>query len=139
MLYCVGSLVFIPLTEAFISLPKISIIYTALFLWGIWASLLALPVAVLCGYGILILYLGLIKRILLPDSGGEHAIFLSLGAGKWQLLCILAYLYNDFIPLMGSQVSGCMGAFTASSLVNLLSLHPVLLLVPEGDGRQDWT
>ena len=67
-------------------------------------------------------YLGVVKQFLLPDSRGEHALFLSMDAVKWQLLTILASLYNDFSPLMGSQV--CQGAWIKDDyLMPTLEFH----------------
>lgn len=97
--------VIIPMGYAAMLLPMHVGLFTALYFGGIWLSIVTLPLTVILHYATCILFMALAKRVLLPDSHGEHPIFLSYQAMAWQLLCILdSVVFDDFKELMGSQM-----------------------------------
>jgi len=66
----------------------------------ILASVLYGPVQLL----LLLAYVVVLKRLLMPDTTGMYPLFKSLRAAKWQLLAMNASIYDKLDPLQGTVV-----------------------------------
>lgn len=105
VLYVPFSMTIFTLTTAAVILPPILVPLSVLYNFGWWASILASGLYGPLSFLILLAYLAVMKRLVMPHMAGEYPIFKSFKAAKWQMLALNAHIYEDFAPIMGSVVS----------------------------------
>jgi len=102
VLYVPFSMTIFTLTTAAVILPPILVPLSVLYNFGWWVSILASGLYGPLSFLILLAYLAVMKRAVMPHMAGEYPIFKSFKAAKWQMLALNAHIYEDFAPIMGS-------------------------------------
>lgn len=90
------------MTTAAVMLPPILVSLSMLYNFGWWPSILASGLYGPLSFLILLAYLAVMKRIVMPYMAGEYPIFSSFKAAKWQMLALNAHIFEDFAPIMGT-------------------------------------
>jgi acetyltransferase-like isoleucine patch superfamily enzyme len=138
VLYILGSQAVFSTTGAFMALPVPLLAFSVLYNWGLLASALCLPLYMAVGFGVLLGYLTLLKRVVMADTGGQYTIFTSFSAAKWQMLCLNAHVYGDFNELKGSVFYNwylrCMGTRVGRDVCCLGGVVAEYEQVSIGDG-----
>ncbi|WIA14435.1 hypothetical protein OEZ85_002961 [Tetradesmus obliquus] len=102
VLYIIGANCIFTLTSVMMIVPGAVLGFYAYFHYGYFLGAAFSPAVVVGSWVIFVAYLALLKKLVMADSGGQHAIFKSFGAGRWQTLCINAHIYADFNGFKGS-------------------------------------
>jgi len=106
LLYVPFAMTIFTLTTAMTTLPIILMSASMAFNFGWWPAILASGLYGPLSFLILLAYLAVMKRLVMPHMAGEYPIFKSSKAAKWQMLALNAHIYDDFSPIMGTVVSG---------------------------------
>jgi hypothetical protein len=93
------------LTTAFQMLPGPMLGISMLYNFGWWPSILASGLYGPLAFLILLAYLAVMKRCVMPHMAGQYPIFKSFKAAKWQMLALNAHIYGDFATVTGMVVS----------------------------------
>jgi fatty acid desaturase len=94
------------MTSFMMSVPGAVLGFYAFFHYGYFLGGAFAPAVIVGSWVVFVAYLALLKKLVMADSSGMHAIFKSVGAACWQTLCINCHMYADFNGFKGSLV-GC--------------------------------
>jgi hypothetical protein len=103
-LYILGANTIFTLTSFMMTVPGAVISFYAFFHYGYFLGAAFSPAVIVGSWVVFVAYLAALKKLVMADSSGMHAIFRSFGAGRWQTLCINCHLYADFNGFKGSLV-----------------------------------